>query len=349
MTRTCFVFFSVFISVALTQSTQAQTTAFTFDDPLLPCAGENDIGCGAPSDPSGGVDGFQFRPSVDIRITDLGYYDRDQDGVTLVHPVGIFDFDTQTELARVDVDDTSFLDGLFRYSPISPLTLSAGRSYMVAGFHPGTNAEDFSAIIRFDNVMTAAEVDLQEYFFIAPSAGLRFPTERDIPFRTFFGPNFRYELDIDTSPIDFDSDGLLNCNDIDTLVNAVANNMPAPEFDLNNDFQLDQFDVESWLTRAGLANNGVAYEFGDANLDGAVDGADLDIWVTNHFGAGAWCAGDFTANGQVDGSDFNVWNTNTNAAAPSSVAEPSGWSLLLLACCALHAWKRRCAGLGISH
>ncbi len=336
MTRRFVVILSVVISLTLTTSSQAQTIAFSFDDPLNLCLGENDTNCGAQS--ARGTDGFKFRPTADVRITDLGYYDRDQDGITLVHPVGIFDFDTNEELTRVDVDETSFLDGPFRYSPIAPLTLTAGRSYIVAGFHPGGAPEDFAANTP-DNLMTATEIDLQEYFFDETS-DLRFPTTSFEPFR-FFGPNFRYVLNIDTVRIDFDADGQLNCNDIDSLVDAVANNTPDPKFDLNNDFQLDLFDVESWLTRAGLANNGVAYEFGDGNLDGSVNGADLDIWTTNHFGEGAWCAGDFTADGNVDGSDFNVWNTNASVAAPSSVPEPAAWSLLILGCFALCVRQRR--------
>jgi hypothetical protein len=337
MTRRFLLILAVVLSLTLTTSTQAQTSAFFFDDPLIVCPGDpNDTVCHANS--VRGTDGFKFRPSADIQITDLGYYDRDQDGVMLVHPVGIFDFDTRDELARVDIDATSFLDGLFRYSPIAPLTLTAGRSYLVAGFHPGSTTEDFAANTPA-NLMTAAEIDLQEYFFDETS-DLRFPTESYDPFR-FFGPNFRYLLEIDTAPIDFDADGQLNCNDIDVLVGAVANNTPDAKFDLNNDFQLDRFDVESWLTRAGLANNGVAYEFGDANLDAAVNGADLDIWNANHFGDGAWCAGDFTADGKVDGSDFNVWNVNAAAAAASSVPEPAAWSLLLLGCCAGRVWNRR--------
>ena len=331
MTRSFVLFLAVFLALTSTRAAQAQTIAFTFDDPLLQCPGENDTGCAAPS--ATGVDGFKFRPTADIQVTDLGYYDHDQDGVTLVHPVGIFDFDSQTELASVDVDAASFLDGVFRYSPIAPLTLTAGRSYVVAAYHPGSDTDDFAANTP-DNLTTAAEIDLQEYFFSADTSGLRFPTTSFEPFR-FFGPNFRYVLDVDTAPIDFDADGQLNCNDVDTLVSAVANQTQDPKFDLNNDFQLDPFDVESWLTRAGLANNGVAYEFGDANLDGAVNGADLDIWITNHFGDGLWCAGDFTADGKVDGSDFNVWNGNAVAAAASSVPEPGAWSLLLLGCCAL--------------
>jgi hypothetical protein len=48
---------------------------------------------------------------------------------------------------------------------------------------------------------------------------------------------------------------------------------------------------------------------GDANLDGNVDGIDLDIWMTHRFTTGNnWGTADFNADGVTDGADFQLWN-----------------------------------------
>ena len=95
-------------------------------------------------------------------------------------------------------------------------------------------------------------------------------------------------------------------------------------------------DRDAWLAAAGAANlsSGGSYLLGDANLDGAVDVSDFNLWNGHKFtNAAAWCRGDFNADGSVDVSDFNLWNGNkfTNAdAAPVAVPEPCGLWLLVL-------------------
>jgi hypothetical protein len=79
--------------------------------------------------------------------------------------------------------------------------------------------------------------------------------------------------------------------------------------------------------------SGNPYLYGDANLDGFVDGSDFIDWNNNHFSSTAeWCAGDFNADGLVDGLDFIIWNDNRFTAADGfqAVPEPTGfvWALL---------------------
>ena len=87
----------------------------------------------------------------------------------------------------------------------------------------------------------------------------------------------------------------------------------------------------------GIANLplGASYLEGDANLDGAVDVSDFNLWNQNQFTANAaWSAGDFNADGNVDVSDFNIWNSNTFQTAGDSlfaVPEPDTAVLILLA------------------
>ena len=57
--------------------------------------------------------------------------------------------------------------------------------------------------------------------------------------------------------------------------------------------------------------SGAAFLPGDANLDGAVDLADLHIWNVNKSTAqAAWTKGDFDANGIINEADFRIWNAN---------------------------------------
>ncbi len=296
---------------------QGQTTAFSFE--ALP---EN-----VASAP--GTDGFRFDTTVDIQVTDLGYYDAGEDGLVLEHNVGIYEFDSRELLTSATVADSSYLDGPFRYTPIDPLTLYAGTSYIVAGYHSGDVGDLIGQFDVTRLVDTASEVNMEGYYF-DESAELVFPQTSYEPFRVF-GPNFRFVTSGDISAIDFNSDGRATCADINSLATAVANDTPQTAFDLNKDFQLDVEDIEIWLTRAGVALTGSPFENGDANLDGSVNAADYATWETHRFSSGTWCQGDFNADGQVGGSDFNIWNVaQRNNASVAAVPEPQTAPYFLL-------------------
>ncbi len=88
---------------------------------------------------------------------------------------------------------------------------------------------------------------------------------------------------------------------------------------------------------------GLHYLPGDANLDGAVDVADFNIWNSHRFMTPVtWGQGDFNGDRVVDISDFNVWNANKFSVLPALVPEPSAavaasWGLILLV-----IQRRRC-------
>ncbi len=64
-------------------------------------------------------------------------------------------------------------------------------------------------------------------------------------------------------------------------------------------------------------------QLGDANLDGAVDGADFLLWNDNKFSpSGAWGQGDFNADGTTDGADFLLWNEFKFQSADDVVVVP---------------------------
>lgn len=102
---------------------------------------------------------------------------------------------------------------------------------------------------------------------------------------------------------DFDADGDLDCDDVDSLTQAIASGSTNLLYDVTNDNQVNLADLDEWV----LNLKGTL--FGDANLDFAVDGSDFIIWNANKFASGkAWCTGDFNADGITDGLDFVIWN-----------------------------------------
>jgi hypothetical protein len=133
-----------------------------------------------------------------------------------------------------------------------------------------------------------------------------------------------------------------NLNDINVLLalGPLANEVPSDGnelFDLNGDGVLSEGDVDNWLAHAAQSNGFTfedPYKRGDANLDGIVDVADLNIWNRHKFtNSLRWDQGDFNADGVVDIGDFNLWNQNKftqlDPYDPFAVPEPSSCCILL--------------------
>lgn len=125
---------------------------------------------------------------------------------------------------------------------------------------------------------------------------------------------------------DFNNDGVADCTDANALSVAIFNGGNNPAFDLTGDGLVNRADMVKWLDDAPDIN-GIAitaYQPGDANLDGLVDGQDFIIWNLFKFSAAVgWCVGDFNIDGFVDGQDFILWNVNKFKPAPT----PTGCGL----------------------
>ena len=85
---------------------------------------------------------------------------------------------------------------------------------------------------------------------------------------------------------------------------------------------------------------------GDANLDGTVNGVDLDAVLSNYNKTGmTWAQGDFNGDGVVNGVDLDIVlsNYNKTAGVPSmaAVPEPSTLAMLALGAIAMLAWAGR--------
>jgi Domain of unknown function (DUF4082)/PEP-CTERM motif len=78
------------------------------------------------------VIGWQFTANTDLHAGALGMWDEGGDGFAEVVDVGLWT-DDGTLLSSVTVGTGAPLEGGFRFAPISPVLLSGGESYVVAG------------------------------------------------------------------------------------------------------------------------------------------------------------------------------------------------------------------------
>ena len=68
--------------------------------------------------------------------------------------------------------------------------------------------------------------------------------------------------------------------------------------------------------------------YGDANLDGSVNGADLNVVLSNYNQTGmTWSQGDFNYDGTVNGADLNTVLSNYNQSLSVGAAVPEPGSL----------------------
>ncbi len=161
------------------------------------------------------------------------------------------------------------------------------------------------------------------------------------------GKIYRIQGRPDRIECDFDSNGLCDVVDLDRLI--AAQGTDELRFDLDQNGSVGSSDRDTWLTVAGERNQGTTYLQGDANLDGAVDAADLNAlavrWQQENISS--WGLGDFTGDGRVDSFDLTIIGTNwlkggqaespNDALGRQPVPEPgSAWSLMV----GLAAWVK---------
>lgn len=140
---------------------------------------------------------------------------------------------------------------------------------------------------------------------------------------------------------DFDGSTVCDITDLNALLAAVGTD--GGTFDLDQSGMVDSVDIAQWLNEAGTVNIGVPYVMGDADLDGDVDAADLNLLGISWQSTVnlRWDNGNFNGDSIVNAADLNVlginWQSGVGAAA---VPEPNMLALLFAAALASTAKRR---------
>ncbi len=125
------------------------------------------------------------------------------------------------------------------------------------------------------------------------------------------------ETDPDFWTLDLNVDGVIDINDVSTMITEIARSVPG-DFDLDGD--VDGSDFLTLQRNLGTLN-GALYTDGDASLDGVVDQVDIQIW-RNNFG--------FIASPLVAAP----------LAAAGAVPEPTSGAFAMIALLALTAGRK---------
>jgi hypothetical protein len=146
---------------------------------------------------------------------------------------------------------------------------------------------------------------------------------------------------------DFNDENGINNLDIDLLFAKIG---AGGVFDSRFDVTLDGSLINS-ADMDELIHNIIGTEYGDANLDGNVDGGDFLIWQRGFGTAGGWSFGDFNGDGVVSALDLTILESNYGFQSAlmaalgdigsSSVPEPASLMLLSLGGLTMMGRRRR--------
>ena len=148
---------------------------------------------------------------------------------------------------------------------------------------------------------------------------------------------------------DFDGDLDLTTNDIDLLTQAILDEEPAEDWDLDGNGLLNEDDRTEWIT------NVMGTVFGDSNLDRRFSSSDLiTVFQANHYEDGIpansnWESGDWNGDLEFDSDDLilaftsSVYEQPIDRASPSaqSVPEPNGMVAMAIIVTGIQILRRR--------
>ena len=197
---------------------------------------------------------------------------------------------------------------------------------------------DVSEIALESFVATENELQMMMSLRIAPEFG-SYLASRGITSDNLTGVLWGRAL-VQSSYCDLDGSGACDVSDIELILQGFGAVDYRADYDRSG--MVDAQDIDQWLTDAGTREIGRPFVRGDANLDGRVDAADLNIvafdWQRPVDG---WAAGDFSGNGRVGSEDLNDLASNWQYGVTSAAAvpEPNYVVLLLTAFFALASFR----------
>jgi hypothetical protein len=140
--------------------------------------------------------GFRFTTNEALDVTSLGYYDDNQDGFVTSHEVGIFDENGALLISAVlGAGSTASLDGHYRYVPVTPITLAANSSFVIAATTFG-EADAYAYGIKDATIagfVVDPRIDIASdaaRFLYQNDNTLRLPTDQFGGYTIYGGPNF---------------------------------------------------------------------------------------------------------------------------------------------------------------
>jgi hypothetical protein len=140
-----------------------------------------------------------------------------------------------------------------------------------------------------------------------------------------------------SNPYDYNSDGVLNVADLDTLRSAIAGGSSNLKFDVDSNGKVERDDLKQYVERKTILNTYI----GDANLDGQFNSGDLvTVFSAGEYEDAAasnstWAEGDWNADNDFNTGDLvfafqgGGYEMGPRAAV-NAVPEPSSAVLLAL-------------------
>ncbi len=138
---------------------------------------------------AGDTVGWRFTVNQDIYVTDLGIWNKDTDGLTSNHDLGLWD-SSGALLAAVNVGPGGAIFGDWTYGSVGQILLTVGNEYTVGAVYTAVDSDNY--ISGASSITTSADVNWVESAYpAAAEMGFAFP-ELDSTSRGRFGPNFLY-------------------------------------------------------------------------------------------------------------------------------------------------------------
>ncbi len=142
------------------------------------------------------ISGWSFSVNQSIEITELGFIDRNLNGLNESHDVGIFDSSQSLIISTtVPVGTAATLDGFYRYDSVTPYTLTPGEEYRIFT-RVITNYSSGGDAIPTRNVVysPASQINVINTEYHGVNAGGLFYVTNSTAGTTIMTGNFKFNL-----------------------------------------------------------------------------------------------------------------------------------------------------------